>query len=280
MISSYSLYGIIGSPLGHSLSPFLHTQSFKDHGMNAILMPWDIKSNDLSSFFNAFRLLNIRGCCVTLPHKSAILPFVDKLSMQAQQVGAANTLYYDSNLLCAENTDVDGFISPLNNHSFSTTDPILILGAGGAARAVIVGLQKLNCSSIFITSRSNHSANSLALEFGINAIDWDKRQQLSTQFIINTTPLGMLNKYVNETPYESAFFHQKGGIAYDIVYQPVMTRFLTESKMKGWKIITGFDMFIEQANKQHQLWTNRNLTENAKTLTKQKLVFTSTQSST
>lgn len=271
-MTSYALYSVIGSPITQSLSPFLHTQSFRDYELNAVLMPFEIQPNQLATFCDALRLLKIQGCAVTLPHKSAILNHIDHLSEKAQQIGAANTLYWRGDRLCAENTDVDGFIDPLRNCYFNKENPVLILGAGGSARAIILGLKQLNCTSIFIASPSNHSAYQLAQEFNLTALNWQDRETLETQFIINTTPLGMLGKYQNETPYAKYKFHPQGGIAYDIVYQPKMTRFLTDAKANNWKIITGFEMFIGQANCQHQLWIKRDLTEHAKILTAQKLM--------
>lgn len=272
MTSIEGFYGIIGLPLTHSLSPFLHSTSFKALNLSALMRPLEIRPDQLSDFFNAFRLLNLRGCCVTLPHKTAVLDHVDAIDENARRVGAANTLFWQHGQLQATNTDVDGFLAPLMKQPIARDQPILILGAGGAARAVIVGLQQLGCTNLFISNRTFKKATDLAAEFQLCAIKWENRHQLETRFIINTTALGLLHHAQHETPYEKIFFNHNGGLAYDLVYQPLVTRFLSEAQESGWKIITGFDMFIGQAQKQHQLFVHHSLAPSAIFATKNRLI--------
>jgi shikimate dehydrogenase len=260
-----TLYGIIGYPLGHSLSPLLHSTAFHDHGIPAVLLPWSTPPEKLAVFVEAMRLFNIQGSCVTIPHKQTIIPFLDKVSMDAKETGAVNLIYREGELLCGDNTDVYGFMVPLmNNPTATALEKVLLLGAGGAARAIIVGLQRLGYTDITVTNRNAASAQLLAQQFNLNVIEWDKRHTLETQLIINATPLGMKGEFQAQTPYNYDGFKGRTGIAYDIVYTPYLTRFRQEAEQAGWQSISGLDMFIAQAEAQFKTWTGKNLSENAK----------------
>ena len=130
-----ALYGVTGWPLSQSLSPLLHNTGFAALGINALYMKWEVPPHKLPAFVESVRLLNIRGCSVTIPHKVGLLPLLDEVSPLAMRVGAANTIYWKGERLCGENTDVAGFMAPLANVPLAGAD-VLLLGAGGAARAV------------------------------------------------------------------------------------------------------------------------------------------------
>lgn len=263
--STPSLYGVIGYPLGHSLSPLLHNTAFRELDIPGVLLPWSIEPDRLTDFIQSVRLLNIRGACVTIPHKQSIIPLLDRVTDRVKALGAANTLYWDGDLLCGDNTDILGFMAPLQaNPPASEQTRVLVLGAGGVARAAVAGLKTLGLHDITITDIVDASANALSEAFDLKVVAWSQRTAVAADILINTTPLGMKGKFEEETPYPSEAFASRQGIAYDIVYTPFVTRFLREAETAGWKTIGGLEMFISQADHQFSTWTGRNLPEKAK----------------
>lgn len=262
----YSIYGVIGYPLAHSLSPLLHTSAFKALNIPAILSPFSFPPEQLAQFFTSFKLLNIQGCAVTIPHKQAIIPFLDEVTDRVTRIGAANLIYRDGDKLCGDNTDVLGFMKPLQKSEFARSlNNVLILGAGGASRAIIVAIQDLGYQNIVISNQTDSKADALAQEFNIRSIPWNERHLFDAEMIINTTPLGMNGKFADQTPYHKTWFKGKG-IVYDIVYTPEMTRFRQEAEQAGWQTISGLEMFFGQAEAQFYSWTKQSLPDSAKQL--------------
>ncbi|OCG39977.1 shikimate dehydrogenase [Gilliamella sp. Bif1-4] len=260
----YSIYGIIGYPLGHSMSPLIHTTSFQDYGIPAVLVPFPTPPEEIPTLFKSVRLLNIRGLCVTIPHKQAIIPYLDEVTDHVKKAGAANLVYWDGDKLCGDNTDIIGFMEPLQNKKLPADfKKVLLLGAGGAARAAVVGLQELGYTDITVTDIANDLPQALASEFNLKTISWEDRSKVEAQIVINSTPLGMTGKFENQTPYKQAWFKGKG-VAYDIVYTPYNTCFRQEAEKAGWESISGREMFIGQANAQFKIWTGKDLSERAK----------------
>ncbi|OCG03922.1 shikimate dehydrogenase [Gilliamella sp. wkB112] len=260
----YSIYGIIGYPLGHSMSPLIHTTSFQDYGIPAVLVAFPTPPEEIATLFKSVRLLNIRGLCVTIPHKQTIIPYLDYVSDHVKKAGAANLVYWDGDKLCGDNTDIIGFMEPLQQKKLPADyRKVLLLGAGGAARAAVVGLQHLGYTDITVTDIVSDLPEALAKEFNLNIVDWKDRSKVEAQIIINSTPLGMKGKFEDQTAYEKAWFKGKG-VAYDIVYTPYHTRFRQEAEQAGWESISGRDMFIGQANAQFKIWTGKELSNNAK----------------
>ena len=258
------LYGIIGSPLGHSLSPILHTTAFQALGIPGLLLPWPMPADQLPVFIKAMRLLDIQGACVTIPHKQAIMPLLDGISDTAKKVGAVNLVHRDGDRLLGDNTDILGFTLPLADPPLPTDTPVLLLGAGGATRGVIAGLHMLGMTNIHISNRTAATAADMAAEFGLKAIDWSRRGKVMAGLVVNTTPLGMKGKFEEETPYPGEWLAGRAGIAYDIVYTPVKTRFIREAEAAGWRTLTGLDMFMGQADQQFLTWTGRHLPDVAR----------------
>lgn len=271
------LYGVIGWPLAQSLSPLLHNSGFQALGIPAVYLRWEVPPERLATFVDSVRLLGIRGCSVTIPHKMALLPLLDRVSEQAELAGAANTVYWDGEDLCGENTDVSGFLAPLAAVPLENMDALL-LGAGGAAHAVAAGLRLRRCRKAFVATPSNRSHLSLAERFGFTPVLWEQRHDVPADLIINTTPLGMRGKYEKESPYDfslaapghvasatdtatgSPYGGDGGaGLAYDIVYNPLETRFLREARQAGRRCVTGLEMFFGQGDAQFRLWTGRPL---------------------
>jgi shikimate dehydrogenase len=255
------LYGITGSPLGHSLSPALHNWALEQAGIAGAYLAWPLEAGRMPDFVNAVRTLNIRGVSVTIPHKESILPLLDGLTARARALGAVNTLYWDTNGLCGDNTDVDGFIAPLRGRAFGSA---LVLGAGGAARAVLAGLRELGLPAVAVCNRNGERARNLAEEFGIRHTDWEDRAAYEADLVINATPLGMRGAHEGESPLPpEAFARRHAGprMAYDLVYTPLTTRFLAEAEAAGWQAQDGLAMFVAQAQAQFRLWTGQDFPE-------------------
>jgi shikimate dehydrogenase len=253
------IYGIIGQPLEHSLSPLLHTTGFRSLGMNAVLTPWPLGSEKLPLFFEAFRLLNIQGACVTLPHKEAVMPFLDEISDRARTLGAVNLIYRRNGLIRGDNTDGLGFLAPLKDRGLSPATRVLLLGAGGAARAAAAGLRELGLNDLTVCAPSGRRLPELARAFDLKTAPWDLRGQIPCELVVNATPLGLKGPAERETAYQAEWFAGRRGLAYDLIYTPRTTRFLAEALAAGWETIDGLTMFLGQAEAQFLTWTGRPL---------------------
>lgn len=294
------LYGIIGHPLGHTMSPALHNWGFALHGIPAVYMAWPLQPGGTGDFVQAMRTLNIRGASVTIPHKEAVQAFLDRITDRARAVGAVNTLFWRDGELWGENTDVTGFLAPLlrrygkvtegdcglaeGGESYPLPRAALVLGAGGAARAVLAGLQELGVATVYLCNRTNAKAasmvNAVAHEFArltpdmppdacpVRYLPWEDRTSVPVDLVINTTPLGMAGERVGETPYPAealAWQRQQRAanapppLAYDLVYNPLHTRLLCEAAAAGWDTQDGLDMFVEQGREQFRIWTGHML---------------------
>ncbi len=253
-MQSTELYGIVGNPLGHSLSPYLHNWAFSVLQHAGIFNAWPIEATQLQSFISAMRTLRICGCCVTIPYKESIIEFLDQISPRAKSIGAVNTLYWQGDMLCGENTDVDGFKLPLLKRA--KPKMALVLGTGGAARAVLMGLKELGVAEIYVSGRSEQKTLSLTHDFDVQAVAWAERENLDAEWVINTTPLGMQGEYQEQSPYNFGPKSQDY-LAYDLVYNPLKTRFLHEAGLAGYSTQDGLDMFVGQALSQMQLWMGK-----------------------
>lgn len=252
------LFGIIGYPLGHTMSPALHNWGFERFGIAAAYMAFPTSPDKVADFITAFRTLPISGASVTIPHKETVMPLIDGITERARLVGAVNTLYWDNGRLMGENTDITGFLSPLRAHA-ARISSALVLGAGGAAKAVLAGLRELGVESVCITNRSPERAVAVAAPFGVTVVPWEDRGSVVADLVINSTPLGMAGTNVEHTPYPAEYFYASGGIAYDLVYNPLRTRFIAEADAAGWQTLDGLHMFAAQGIEQFRIWTGETL---------------------
>ncbi len=246
----HQAYGVLGYPLGHSLSPYLHNQAFQKLGMDRCYFKWEIKPDDLPDFMSAARLLPLSGVSVTIPYKEEVMSFLDSITGEALEIGAVNTISNENNQLLGTNTDYLGFMAPLTGLEI---DSALVLGAGGASRSVLYGLKKLKVPEIYICNRNMDKAEKLAHEFNIHSLEWSKRGDFSSDILINTTPLGTRGNNEDKTPWD--FDSLPFRIVYDLVYNPLKTRLLIQAEKNGLQTISGLSMFVHQAREQFRIWT-------------------------
>lgn len=259
------LLGVIGDPIAHSLSPVMHNAAIAHLGLDYVYLPFGIKSADLQIAIAGFRAINLQGFNITIPHKQAIMPLLTEISATAQLVGAVNTVYQTPQGWAGTNTDVQGFIAPLKELRDWNQTQVLVLGYGGAARAVVVGCQQLGCGSIHIVGRNPQKLRDFHQSWanfpGLVAVHpWEHLTTLlpHTDLVVNTTPLGTTPD-INVSPVElSATVSLKSGaIAYDLIYNPAKTLFLQQSEQQGAIIINGLEMLVQQGAAALEIWIDR-----------------------
>lgn len=255
------VYGIIGKPVSHSLSPYMHNAAFKHHGLNAVYIPFEVAN--LDEFIK--RMVreetqeidwNLKGFSVTIPHKEAICKHLDFIDEDAKAIGAVNTVQIIDGKLYGYNTDAHGFIEPLKNSYGDLKDAnVGIIGNGGAARACIYRLKKEG-SIVTVFARNVEKAKSLAEEFGIKLSELRiANHELQNQdILVNTTPLGTIGEFENETP-ATAEQLKNLHLVYDLVYNPFETLFMREAKSVYVPTIGGLAMLVAQGMKQFEIWT-------------------------
>ena len=254
------VYGIIAGNTSYSMSTYLHNAAFKFHKLNSVFVPLQV--GNLEEFMRWMVLqktreieLNFRGFAVTNPHKIEIMKYLDEISKDAAKIGAVNTVKIENGKLYGYNTDAHGFIEPLKNfYGDLSSAKVALIGNGGAARACVYALKKEN-AEVAIFARNVKKAKSFADEFEVELHELAENDFKDYEIVINTTPLGTKGKLENETP---TFAEQIKNIhlAYDLVYNPFVTRFLHEAKSVHVPTISGLAMLVAQAMKQFEIWTN------------------------
>lgn len=253
------LFGIIGFPLGHTLSPLLHNWGFSRLGIEAEYQAWPTPPEDLAAFMARFRTTPIEGASVTIPHKTAVMDFVDSVTDLGQAVGAVNTLFWRGGALVGDNTDVEGFCRPLVVRNLAP-QAALVLGAGGAARAAVVGLSRLGVARVAVTGRTPAKAEALARDLRVEAFPWERRGEFPAALVVNATPMGMAGRYEGVSAYPAEALTPDMAV-FDLVYNPSRTRFVADAEAAGAQVVPGVDMFLYQALEQFRLWTGRILPE-------------------
>jgi len=252
------LYGVIGNPVHHSLSPVIHNRAFKQIGWNAVYLAFEVK--DLEEALRGIRGLEVRGMSVTIPFKTAVVPLLDKVEGLARKIGAVNTIVNRAGRLIGYNTDCDGALEALEEKMSLRGKKIVLVGAGGAARAIGFGLKEKHCPLV-VVNRSKKGER-LSKELGCQCLPLSslarmKTGELEADVIINATPLGMYPRD-GETPVPKGLL-KKSMTVMDIVYQPLRTRLLREAKQKGCITVDGLEMLLRQAAAQFEIWTGRRL---------------------
>jgi 3-dehydroquinate dehydratase/shikimate dehydrogenase len=258
--SDTSVFGVIGDPVSQSLSPLVHNACLVDKGLNSIYVPFRVPRNDLPEFLKAYEQLPVHGYSVTIPHKEAAAALAEERDAAVEWIQAANTLVRrPDGKFAAYNTDCAAAVESLK-HLLSNMEmggalsgrSVLILGAGGVARAVAHGMHREG-ALLVIANRTPERAHRLAEEVGCRASDWTARHAVLCEIVINCTSVGMFPN-VDDTPLHHSFL-RPGLIVFDTVYNPETTFLVKEARDRGCHVLTGVDMFVRQAALQFKLFT-------------------------
>lgn len=242
------VYGVIGNPISHSLSPHIHNPAFRQAGLNARYLPVPVQ--DLTDF--ARHLGRFAGLSVTIPHKVRILEWVDACDDSVRLTGAANTVVKRGDQFVAFNTDLDGVRCALREPLDQKIHRATLLGTGGAARAAAWVLKQAECA-VMVLARDSQKARAFAVEFGFEHDALSRAERHRGDLLINATPVGMF-PHVDETPIPKTALNYR--YVFDMVYNPLETRLMREGRVRA-KVISGLEMFIEQAARQFELWTGQ-----------------------
>jgi len=264
------LLGVIGHPVEHSLSPVMHNAAIAHLGLDYVYLPLSVKPEDLAAALTGFAAIGLQGFNATIPHKQAILPLLATISPVAEAVGAVNTVWRTDEGWTGTNTDVEGFLAPLltYNRDWSQTVAV-ILGNGGAARAVVAGCAQLGCGEIYVIGRNilklqefQDSWSNSAFNTNLHLQTWDKLPDLiaRTDLLVNTTPVGMYPD-VEQSPLSAAEISQipQGAIAYDLIYTPSPTQFLQQAQQQGAIAIDGLEMLVQQGAAALKIWLQQSV---------------------
>ncbi len=247
----YKVFGIIGDPVSHSLSPVMHNSAFRELGLKAVYGAFQVKKENLKSAVEGIRALNIGGVSVTIPHKESIFHFLDEVDEVAQKIGAVNTIINKEGKLIGYNTDWLGVLKAFEEKGVSLKEKrVVILGAGGASRAVVFAVKAGLAKEIYIFNRTFEKALKLAEDFGVIPLPWEDLNKAEGDIIIQTTSIGLKSQ---ESPVSQEIL-KRFKIAMDIVYLPLHTQFLKLAK-EYCQIIDGLRMLLYQGVEQFKLFT-------------------------
>ncbi len=257
---------LLGYPVSHSLSPAMHQAAFRASGLNAVYLPWAVAPAHLAQTVDALRgLQNFLGANLTIPHKEAVLPLLDALTPEARFIGAVNTIIREGEVLLGDNTDGPGFLTSLaaalpNGPKDCT---VVVLGAGGAGRAVALVLARAGCGRLTILNRTAARADELASvvaatvpECSVTAgpLRPDTRIEPAPDLIVNTTAVGLRP---HDPPLFAYDFLEAHTAVYDLIYRPRETPLLAAARHRGCPAVNGLDMLLEQGALAFERWTGQ-----------------------
>jgi shikimate dehydrogenase len=257
--------GIIGDPIGHSLSPIMHNRSFKKLGLGYVYVPFRVRSGDLKKAVEGIRGMGVRGLNVTIPHKVAVMQFLDRIDPLAEEIGAINTIVNDGGILTGYNTDATGFLQTLRDNGVQPSGKkVVLLGAGGAARAIGNVLAQENARLTIFNrlqqlSWAEDIAYRLARCYGadVKAVELSRENLQKAlpdaEILVNATSVGM-HPADDQTPVNADLLHAHLTV-FDIVYNPSPTRLLKEAGLAGAKTIGGVEMLVSQGAISFEKWT-------------------------
>jgi 3-dehydroquinate dehydratase/shikimate dehydrogenase len=295
------VYGVLGDPVGHSISPLIHNLAMRRAGLNAIYLPFRVPRAELADFLKAFDRVPVEGYSVTIPHKEAVVALSKRLDLTVQRTQAANTLVRDADGFSASNTDYQGALDTLHEllptfaleagggaaPSTAALGPnaptvaivaaplmpvappaalsavggsplqsrvVLLLGAGGVARAIAHALHREG-ALVTIVNRTGERATALAQEVGCRHVEWSARHSVLSDIVVNCTSVGM-HPHVDESPMHPSYL-KPGLVVFDTVYTPEQTLLLKEARDRGCHVITGVELFVRQAALQFKLFTGQ-----------------------
>ena len=251
-------FAVIGDPIDHSLSPTIHNAAYRQLGLECTYIAYRIPKGQLDVEIDSLKKIKISGFNVTIPHKINVMEYLDELDENCKTIGACNTVINDDGNLKGYNTDMDGFLEPIKNRNISIQDSnILLFGAGGAARAIIAGLAKEKSRHVTIVNRTTEHglqlkefSGSIGLNSKVKTIEEMNEFHADYDLIINSSSLGLKDE---STPIPIKIINQET-VVYDIVYKPVNTELIKESKKKNAEIIYGYEMLLGQAVRSFEIW--------------------------
>ncbi len=252
------LLGIIGDPVAHSLSPPMQNQAIAALGLDCVYVPFPVRGEHLAAAIAGFAAVGVVGFNVTIPHKQAIMPLLDHCTDVAQAVGAVNTVWREAGCWHGTNTDVAGFLAPLQAQARDWTGATaVVLGSGGVARAIVAGCRQLGCGRIVVVGRSPAKLAALATQFqppnpwaqAIELQPWEALAEhlSSADLLINATPLGMA-PHIEASPIAPTDWPRvpPSTVVYDTIYTPSPTRYLRDAAAHGLTILDGTAMLVGQ----------------------------------
>ncbi len=261
------LLGVIGHPIEHSLSPLMHNAALADMGADFVYLPFAIAPEALERAIKGFSAIGLQGFSITIPHKQTIMPLLNEVSEVAQSIGAVNTVWRTEQGWSGTNTDVEGFLAPLRSMQRDWSQSVVvILGNGGAARAVVAGCVELGCAEIHIVGRDAQKlevfSQSWKPSFGLQIYPWETLPKMlpRADLLVNATPIGM-SPHIEKSPLSLAEADQlkAGVIAYDLIYTPNPTLFLQQVSDRGGVAIDGLEMLIQQGAAALKIWTQKSV---------------------
>jgi shikimate dehydrogenase len=264
---STQLLGVIGDPIAHSLSPVMHNAALAELGVDVVYVAFPVAAAGLEAVIAGFAATGVQGFSVTIPHKQAIVPLLAELTPEAQAVGAVNTVWRTEQGWAGTNTDVAGFVAPLKEWQDWSGKTALVLGNGGAARAVVAGCGQLGFAVVQVVGRSiqkladfKKSWVDSPLQSSLTTHSWADLPTLlpTADLIINTTPVGM-HTTADQTPLtaDQLDLAPAAAVVYDIIYTPRPTRLLTLATQRGLGTIDGLEMLVQQGAVALEIWLQR-----------------------
>lgn len=257
------LFGVIGDPIAHSMSPAMHNDAFTRLGIDGYYHPFHITPNDLATAVQGMKVIGIQGFNVTIPHKSAIMPLLDQVDPLAKAIGAVNTVVRENGGWTGYNTDGAGFVRGLREAYGAPLEEkrVLLIGAGGAARAIYYTLASENVTRIDMANRTSEKAMNLVescpypVKSTVKTINEAAEQLGEYDIIIQTTSIGM-SPLIGESPI-SVEKIKPGAFVSDIIYNPLETKLLQEARKQGARIQNGLKMFVYQGALAFEKWTGQ-----------------------
>lgn len=247
------LYGVIGDPIEHSLSPAMHNRAFAEIGYNAVYLAFHV--TDVAAAVSGMRGLGIKGFSVTIPHKVTVMDYLDDIDEKAVTIGAVNTVINRDGKLYGYNSDCLGAMRALREKTTIKGKDVILIGAGGAARAIGCGILSEG-GNLTIVNILEDEGQTLAKDLGVSYYHLSEYRKLEGQILINATPLGMTPN-VDTMPIEKDYLKQDM-VVMDIVYNPLETRLLKEAQNAGCNTVDGLSMFVYQGVSQFESWTGKN----------------------
>ena len=254
-------YAVIGDPIDHSLSPAIHNAAFGFLRMDCTYIAYRIPKGELVQGVGALKKIQVAGFNVTIPHKVDMVKLLDEADDNCKTIGATNTVVNENGFLKGYNTDMDGFLDPIKKRKIECKDSdVLLVGAGGAARAIVAGFAKEKARKVTIANRTKQRAeelikfaNNLGLESDYSDLTNAGDIAGKYKFVVNATSVGLKG---NMSPISTRAI-TKDSIVYDIVYMPVETELIEQSKKQGATIIYGWEMLLGQAMRSFEIWTKQ-----------------------